>query len=99
MLNGNHGVNITAHMHGVNITVHPRCIVCNSPTSQYCGKCKNVFYCSSKCQTWDWVVENHSEYCRKSNNLQLAGNGGKPNQHLMDGLITRLEVNTGKKRE
>ncbi|KAG0052168.1 hypothetical protein BGZ83_002941 [Gryganskiella cystojenkinii] len=38
------------------------CAVCAKPCTQWCGKCKKVYYCSGACQTGHW--NDHKAQCR-----------------------------------
>ncbi|KAJ6560037.1 hypothetical protein B0H19DRAFT_1260696 [Mycena capillaripes] len=40
------------------------CLVCGRPTSQWCSRCHNVFYCSPEHLHDDW--QRHREQCRPS---------------------------------
>ena len=35
--------------------------MCNKKTNMRCGRCKMVFYCSKKHQSWDWKF--HKPFC------------------------------------
>lgn len=39
------------------------CRVCAQIADKYCGKCKQVYYCSNKCQKADW--ESHKIACKR----------------------------------
>ena len=36
-----------------------RCCMCATKTTEHCGRCKHVFYCSKDCQRTDWPVHRH----------------------------------------
>lgn len=38
------------------------CQICAHHATQFCGACKQVYYCSEKCQKSDW--ENHKQSCK-----------------------------------
>ena len=40
------------------------CELCKKPAKQKCARCRDVFYCSKKCQLADW--KRHGEYCNKN---------------------------------
>ncbi|KAJ7848112.1 hypothetical protein B0H13DRAFT_1906940 [Mycena leptocephala] len=42
---------------------HP-CVVCGRPTTQWCSRCRSVFYCSPEHLRGDWP--HHRERCRPS---------------------------------
>ncbi|KAJ7913381.1 hypothetical protein B0H13DRAFT_2232338 [Mycena leptocephala] len=42
---------------------HP-CVVCGRPTTQWCSRCRSVFYCSPEHLQGDWP--HHRERCRPS---------------------------------
>ncbi|ORY88878.1 hypothetical protein BCR35DRAFT_301239 [Leucosporidium creatinivorum] len=42
----------------------PLCFVCSSPAATRCSRCKDCFYCSSSCQTKDWIC-GHKMNCIK----------------------------------
>ncbi|KAJ6560017.1 hypothetical protein B0H19DRAFT_945385 [Mycena capillaripes] len=48
---------------------HP-CIVCGRPTSQWCSRCRNAFYCSPEHLRSDW--SRHRQQCRHSSAITHA---------------------------
>lgn len=43
---------------------HPDiCDVCEAPAYNMCKGCELSVYCSKKCQTLDWTINNHQEIC------------------------------------
>ena len=42
----------------------PRCVVCGGPSQQRCSGCKQVHYCSKKCQKRHWK-SGHNKQCLK----------------------------------
>ena len=41
------------------------CIVCLSDAKFFCSGCKNVWYCSRKCQKHHWKNEGHKLFCKE----------------------------------
>ena len=36
-----------------------------------CSKCKLVYYCSKKCQKYDWIRNGHRDECQKNGKLSV----------------------------
>ena len=36
-----------------------------------CSKCKLVYYCSKKCQKYDWIRNGHRSQCKKNDKLSV----------------------------
>ncbi len=49
------------------------CFVCDNKTKLRCSACKNVYYCSIRCQTIDWV-QKYSQFDPVTNRLIVKGN-------------------------
>ncbi|KAJ6560048.1 hypothetical protein B0H19DRAFT_944969 [Mycena capillaripes] len=58
-------------MHPSAATIQP-CLVCGRPTSQWCSRCHNAFYCSPEHLRGDWV--RHREQCRRSSAITYGLN-------------------------
>ncbi|RIB12198.1 P-loop containing nucleoside triphosphate hydrolase protein [Gigaspora rosea] len=44
-----------------------KCNICKKSTKRCCSKCKQIYYCSKKCQKKDWKI--HKEYCENSSTV------------------------------
>ena len=82
------------------------CVVCDNKTKLRCSACKNVYYCSIRCQTIDWV-QKYSQFDPVTNRLIVKGNhkllccgggGGniKPYQQQQKDLL--IKINESRRR-
>ncbi|KAJ6523091.1 hypothetical protein DFH09DRAFT_1330159 [Mycena vulgaris] len=39
-----------------------------------CSGCQAFYYCSPKCQAWDWTEGNHQRFCNPQRSLRLSAN-------------------------
>lgn len=65
MKNNMNNVQVTKSTDGMVVSIiHKRCEICGKKSDDRCSQCKEVFYCSRKCQQKDWKM--HKPVCFKS---------------------------------
>ena len=55
-----------------NVLFHP-CAACGVESSHRCGGCKELYYCSKKCQKRHWTKGGHSRECREQTTVIVFG--------------------------
>ena len=71
------------HAEGIN-----SCVICNEEAEKKCSRCKNVSYCSKKCQAIDWKL--HKKICQL--NEHELPNGCAVNVNLIKSCYDRMPI-------
>ncbi|CAF1210341.1 unnamed protein product [Didymodactylos carnosus] len=76
-----------------NILHNQQCVVCSKSTTNTCGKCKAMAYCSRDCQTKDW--SEHKKTCKKFEDLSKEKKILKHHADFIDNssVLSQLTLN------